>query len=400
MLLERERRASRWRVWACAVAVGLAVTAAFARDALPLAPIYSKDGNLAIYAPAAKMGYRVPVLTFAARTREELERTSRLKFGAQKCPLEIAIGDKSDGDTRVLTARLRDSDGGIRERIELPDPEAADLVLFRRAVCVALLRSWMVEAGGTDETMKDVPMWLIDGVVRHMDYESRQSDLDRVLLLWSRACLPPAAELFAAESSAAKREPSLAAVLAGWFLEKRPRGQSNLFEALLRGAATGTPWTSSRASSLLAGVDDPVAFDQAFDLWLLSEGRQVVRPGITTDGIVRRFRAHLQFFPSDCGKAMNPKRATLPLREMLPLASDPDVKKNALDLAMRVKMSALGHDGTLIAVSEGYVRFLNGFAHGANLEELSRMLTDAETMRGELEKKTARGEVLRQPAGG
>jgi len=33
-------------------------------------------------------------------------------------------------------------------RIELPDPEAADLAKFRRAICAALLRAWMVDAGG------------------------------------------------------------------------------------------------------------------------------------------------------------------------------------------------------------------------------------------------------------
>ena len=97
------------------------------RAGLPSTPVYSKDGTVVVYSPASKAGYRAPVLVFVERTREELQRTTRLKFGPQACPLEIAIGGKSDGDTRVLTARLRDREGGIRERIELPDPEAADL---------------------------------------------------------------------------------------------------------------------------------------------------------------------------------------------------------------------------------------------------------------------------------
>jgi len=175
------------------------------RVAPPAAPIYSKDGAVTVHAPANKAGYRGPVLIFVDRTREELQRTVRLKLGSANCPLEVAIGGKSDGDKRVLTARLRDGAGGVRERIELPDPEAAELAAFRRAVCVALLRAWMVDAGGTEATMRDLPVWLIDGVVRNMDRESRLADADRAQLLWSKACLPTAAELFAFDSLASRR---------------------------------------------------------------------------------------------------------------------------------------------------------------------------------------------------
>jgi hypothetical protein len=364
----------------------------------PAAPIYSKDGAVTVRAPANKSAYRAPVLVFVDRTREELQRTSRLKLGSQTCPLEVAIGGKSDGNKQVLTERLRDRAGGVLERIELPDPEAADLGLFRRAICVALLRAWMVDAGGTDATMRDLPVWLIDGVVRNMDRDTRLADSDRVLLLWSKACLPAAAELFAFNSLAATREPAVGAALAGWFLEKHQAGSP--FEGLLRGAATGTEWSVERVSQLLAGTDDRAALDEALDLWFLSERRQVIRPGTTTDGIVRRFRSCLLLYPADYGKMIDTRRAGLTFQELVALTDDPVLRRGARSKAMSVKMAALGRDGMLLAVSESYVHFLEAFARGVKPGELSRLLMEAEGMRGELERKTARGEVLQRSVGG
>ncbi len=360
----------------------------------PATPVYSKDGTVVVYAPASKAGYRAPVLVFVDRTREELKRATRLKFGSQACPLEIAIGGKSAGDTRVLTARLRDREGGVRERIELPDPEAADLAKFRRAICAALLRAWMVDAGGTEASMRELPAWLVDGLVRYMDHEPRQADADRMLLLWSHACLPAAVELFAADSLAATREPAVAAMLASWFLEKRPA--LNAFEALLRGAATGTAWRPEGAGLLLAGTDDPAAFDAALDLWLLSEGRVVIKPGLTTCGIVRRFRAHLLLYPAEYGKTLDPSRTWRTFQEAVALADDPVIRRGAAAKALELRMAAFGRDGMLLAVSDAYAAFLNALARGEKQGELSRLLMEAEGMRKELERRTAQGAVLQR----
>lgn len=360
----------------------------------PSTPVYSKDGTIVVYAPGAKSAYRAPVLVFVDRTREELRRTTRLKLGSHACLLEIAIGGQSDGDTRVLTARLRDREGGVRERIELPDPEKADLTKFRRAICAALLRAWMVDAGGTDATMRELPAWLIDGVVRYTDHEVRQTDVDRMLLLWSHACLPSAVELFAIDSLAATREPSVAAMLASWFLDKRQNVVP--FEALLRGAATGTAWRPEGAGLLLAGTDDPAAFDQALDMWLLSEGRVVIKPGMTTSGIMRRFRAHLLLYPADYGKTLDASRAWRTFQEAVASADDPVIRLAAADKAVKMRMAAFGRDGMLLALSESYAAFLEALARGAKPGDLTRLLMEAEGMRRELESRTAKGAVLQR----
>jgi hypothetical protein len=375
-------------------ALALLAWSACAGSGSMAAPIFSKDGSVAVYAPVSKAGYRAPVLVFVDRTRESLQRAVRLKLGTQVCPLEVAVGGNNNGDTRVLTARLRDADGSVRERIELPDPEAADLGLFRRAVCVALLRAWMVEAGGTDATMRDLPVWLVDGVVRFMDRDTRQPDVDRALLLWSHACLPAAEELFAEDSLAATREPAVAAVFAGWFLDKRPEGSP--FEALLRGAAKGTAWSPARAARLLAGAEGWAAFDEAADARFLEVSRQVIKPGLTTRGIVRRFRAHLLLYPGDCGKLIEPGKACLTLQELACTQATPELRQIARNQAAKVRMAAFGRDGMLLAVSEAYALFLEAFARGAKPGELSNLLMKSEQLRGELERKTANGGVLQR----
>ncbi len=361
---------------------------------MPATPVYSKDGTVVVYASSSKAGYRMPVLSFVSQCQDELQRVVRLKLGSQACPLEIAIGGQNNGDTRVLTARLRDSGGGLRERIELPDPEAADLMKFKRAICVALLRAWMVDAGGTEETMRDLPGWLIDGIVRYLDRETRPADVDRTLLLWSRACLPPAKDLFEAESLAAMREPAVSAVLASWFLEKRP--EMNPLEALLRGAATGTEWKPEVAALLLAGTNDPYTFDNYVDGRLMGEGRVVAKLGLTTIGIMRRFRSHLLLYPSYYGKMLSNNHSWCTFQEAVTRSGDPDVRQSAAVQLVHVKTAAAGRDGMLLAVSEAYGVFLDALARGAKEGELSRLLMEAEGMRRDLETRTARGAVLQR----
>lgn len=399
----RDRRCARllllsgalaWAVAAPAQRDGLRV----AQSGAKAAPVYSKDGTVVVFAPSAKAGYRMPVLSFVSQRSEELQRAVRLKLGSQACPLEIAIGGQSDGDARVLTARLRDPGGGVRERIELPDPEAADLATFRRAICVALLRAWMVEAGGTEATMRDLPAWLIDGVLRYMDRETRQADVDRTLLLWSRACLPPAADLFAAESLATTREPAVAAVLASWFLERRK--DRPLFEALLRGAATGTAWSPEAAGELVAGTKDLSELDAYVDQRLLSDGRVVAKPGLTTAGILRRFRSHLLLYPAFYGKSLGQTRPWCSFQEAAVRSGDPEVRASASAQCGRVRLAAVGRDGMLLAVAEAYVAFLEALERGEKAGELSRLLTEAEGMRRALEEKAARGAVLQRTVEG
>lgn len=361
--------------------------------ARPAAPMFSRDGAVTVRSQVEQNGYRAPILVFVDRTREGLQRTVRMKLGSANAPLEIVVGGQRDGDTRVVASQVRGMDGKMRERIELPDPEAADLVQFKRAICVALLRGWMSEAGGPQGVPREMPAWLIGGLMRYMERETRLADLDRTLLLWSHACLPPASELVAFDCWASLREPAVAATMLAWLLERRASG--NAFEMLLRGLATGSDWRADRVALAVVGNSDEAAFDEALDLWLLSEGRQVVQVGVTSDGVVRRFRANLLLYPSDCDKEWKSGRPWVSFEEAIALVADPAIRRWAVDKANAVRLAAVGHDGMLLAVCDAYAHFLESCARGEKRDVLLRLLQEAEAKRSELERKTARGEVLR-----
>ncbi|MDX9866664.1 MAG: hypothetical protein RBT78_01945 [Kiritimatiellia bacterium] len=396
--IRRLAAAAGWMLSVLAAAGGEPYGPRLARRSAPAAAITSRDGTVVVRAPVAMASYRAPVLVFVDRTREELARATRLRLVTPSCPLEIVIGDRRDGDTRVLGSRVLDPGGGVFERIELPDPEAADLGRFRRAISLALLRAWMVEAGGREGVMRDVPLWLVDGVVRHTGRETRQQDIDRTLLLWSRACLPPAAALFAGESVAASREPAVAAVLASWLLERRPDGLP--FEKLLRAAAQGQAWGPEAAARMLTGAEDTLAFDAALDLWFAALGRTVVKPGLTSSGIVRRFRSRLLLYPAFYGTTWGYERPHLTFREAAMRSDEPEVRRRAAVQARLIEMAAVGRDGMLLAVSEAYASFLQGVSSGAAQGELLRRLMEAEGMRRELELRTGRGMVLQRTESG
>jgi hypothetical protein len=358
---------------------------------LPAAPIYAGDNAVVVHSSQRRAGYRGPVLMFVNRIRDLFQSGLNMRVGSQHCPLEIVIGEKSDGDKSVLTARLRDDRGNLRERIVLPDPEAADLDRLRRALAVAFLRVWMVEAGGTDKSMQDLPNWLIDGMMRYMHSGTRQSDLDHSYALWSDGALPPAEQLYAFESEVAEQEPAVAAVLAGWFLEKRARA----FKQLLRDASSGIEWNVANISELLA-ENFAGDFDRMLDLRMLELGRRVIEPGLTTEGIVSRFRSELLLFPTDYGMIFSRTNAYCTFDRAISLAELPAVRKAAHFQALKIRAASAGRDGTLLALSEEYVRFLRELALGESPERMSAMLEQAERKRRKLEEYLAKGAVLRR----
>lgn len=367
------------------------VNAPLPQSRFPAPPMYSGDGSVVVYSAVAQAAYRGPVLLFVNRTREMFLQGLNITPGSLNCPLEIKIGEKSDGDPSVLSARVRDPKGNLRERIELPDPEAADLTRFRRAVVVAFLRVYMVDAGGTDATMRNLPNWLIDGVIRYMDGSQRQADLDRTYLLWSNACLPPAEQLYAFDSYPALREPAVAAFLAGWFLENR----GVLFKTLLKEAARGKLWSAEYAAGVL--TEGPVdGFDQLLDMRLQTLGHRVVSPGVTTAGIVRRFRSELLLFPCDYGMLFTAQRGCYTFQDAMAEPEDADLRRSAHDRAGKIKMAAVGRDGMLLAVSEQYVKFLQAFAKGVKPGELMQILQQAEALRRDLEQRLEGGAVLKR----
>ena len=360
-------------------------------------PIYSKDGKIVVQAPMAQRNYRSPVLVFTDRVRESLARSTGLTFSPKNGLLEIAIGSQTNRDTSVKSRRFRDpASGALKERIELPDPEGADLDRFRAAICAALLNLWVADHDRDPATPPaTLPPWLGEGFARHTFRENRQQNLDRTLRLWSNACLPPAAGLWAADSTAAIREPAVAATLCG-FLTKRDAESFHLKSLLLRVAA-GEAWTPALLAKTLAGTDDLTAFDQWMDRLMLASVRTVVAPGMTTAGIARRFRSSLLLYPPVSVIVNDSFPEEMSFQQLALRANDPVYRSLALRHVQTVRLAAMGRDGTLLAVADAYEAFLMAIVKGAKPGVISRLLLTAEAKRTEMEQALAQGGPLRVP---
>ncbi|MEI7946269.1 MAG: hypothetical protein WCJ02_06210 [bacterium] len=343
----------------------------------------------------AMAAYRTPVLMFADNARTDFFRATRLTIINQPAPINIFIGTKRDGDTRVFSSRIRLSDDEVIERIELPDPEAADLMHLRRAIWLAFYRSWLVSAGGGNEaTLTKLPTWMAEGVIRKMDKTTWAIDIDRVLQLWSHAALPTARDLLTAQNGATT-EPALGTVMATYLSERKTHEGKSVLDTLIKAAAQGNDWTPERICSAITNASDLDKLDENLDLWFLSLTKKVVIPGTTSEGIVERFRASLLIYPSDYGKFFNTNKPCITFHELTDYANDPLLRQAATGQARWVRMSAIGRDETLTNLAESYIAFLDAFVSGKKGDELVRLLMLAETQRKELEQAVRDGKTLK-----
>jgi len=362
---------------------------------MPAAPIFSNDRLICVRSSLAMARYRTPVLLFADNVRSEFLRSARLTFTNPPAQLEIMIGNKRDGDTQVLSSRICISEKDVLERIELPDPEAADLTLFRRAIYLALYRSWLVaSSGGTEATLSKLPIWLVEGAIRKMDKTTWSADIDRVLSLWSHAQLPPAHALLIAKNGSAS-EPALGAVLVAYLSERKGLEGKKPLDVLIKNASIGDDWSIEKIAVAITQTTDLQRLDEDLDLWLLALSKKVVLPGMTSEGVLQRFRSSLLIYPSDYGKLFNPKKPYITLQDLLETKDDPALRKAARGQARRIGMEAIGRDATLLGVAESYVSFLEAYASGKTGTDLERLLVDAEAQRKAIEQAVQTGKTVR-----
>jgi hypothetical protein len=365
------------------------------RALMPVAPIFSSDRLICVRSSIGMAGYRTPVLLFTDNTRSEFFRATRLVFPTPPAQLEILIGNKRDGDKQVLSSRFRLSDKDVVERIELPDPEAADLALFRRAIWLALYRSWLVSSSeGNENILTKLPSWLAEGAIRKMDKTTWAADIDRILWLWSHAALPPAQELLLIKNGAIS-EPAIGTVLVAYLSERKSSEGKTPFDTLLKNASAGNDWSIEKIAGAITGTTNLQHLDEDLDLWLLSLSKKVVLLGMTSEGVLQRFRSSLLIYPSDYGKVFNSKKPYITFQELLETKDDPVLRKAALVQARRIGMAAIGRDATLTGLAERYMAFLEAYAAGKQKPDLAQLLAVAEAQRKEVEQAVQAGKTLR-----
>jgi hypothetical protein len=342
----------------------------------------------------AMAGYRTPVLLFVDNARADFFRAARLSFTNPPAPINIFIGNQKNGDKRVLSSRVRVSHDEVIERIELPDPEAADLLQVRRAVWLGFYRSWLVSNGGGHEsTLTKLPTWMAEGVIRKMDQTTWTTDIDRFLYLWSHAALPSAAEMLAPKNGS-DTEPAVGTVMVAYLSERKTLETKPVLDALIKAAAQGSDWTPERICSAITGTTELEKLDADLDLWLLTLSQKVVKPGTTTQGVVERFRSSLLIYPSDYGKFFDHSKPCITFQELIEHAKDPLLRQAAVGQAKWVRMGAIGRDERLNDLAESYVAFLHAFASGKKSGEMIRLLMQAEAQRRELEQTVRDGKTL------
>ncbi len=365
-----------------------------ARFALP-SVIFSGDGLFAISAPPATAEYRAAVLTFAHTVQQGLEHDLRVTWPRPDHPIVIALGIATN-DTRILAARLADSDGGGREQIEIPDPEHGDLDLLRACVTRALLRQWLRAAAANGASSGPVlpPDWLILGISRHLGGQHRLDDADAVYAQWSRGRLPTARELLTAEPCAAMRDPAMQAVVAAWLL-----GQPNAVGGqILRRLSKGTPWTPALVATLVCGaVGDSLALDEAWDAWQLSSVRDVRQPGTTSAAVAQAFQSQLLLYPADYGIVTADGWRGRTFSECLDLPRTDALRDAVLAKARQLRLFATGRDTTLQHVAEAYAQVLDALASGAPTAVLKPRLAAADDACRQMMARIGQGGALRDP---
>lgn len=385
-------------VWA------MAATAAMAETTLPLtapqpilqapAPIYSRDNTFVILSSAVNADYRLPVLKFADELRGALAQIMNIRVEKPEVPIIIMLGDLT-GETNAVGKQVQDVLGHWREQIEIGDPEHVDLNRLRVALTRALIRVWLTTAAGPGGAPTTPPDWFLRGLGHAVQRTERQAHLEAVLILWSRGRIPPMMELLAPVPVAAFDEPALPAVLITWMSERESGGER--MRKLWQHLVTGGVWNADTLLHVLWSEDAAAHIDEDWDRWLVARKRLVLEPGLTTAGMLSRFRLQLAVFPADHDVPLSEGWRARSLSDLLPYAKAPWIKRLADAQIMQLRAAAIGRDGTLYAVAEAYIEFLTALAQHEPAGVLQTRLLSADRLLQAAEAATASGKTLREP---
>lgn len=353
-------------------------------DKMPAEPFFSGDRAIRVRSAQITASYRAPVLGFIDRTRQDFLQVFRLPLQPADYLIDVEIGIQADGDTHVIVKRGRGLDGRPIDVIQLPAPDTSDLDLLRNAVAHALLRAYLTKLGGNAQSISLLPEWFTEGLWLFIGGRERTGDFDRAWTLWTEGRLPVAATLWSADSPA-NSDPGLQAALLACLIDRHTSNRA--FQTILSEAAAGHYYDWKIVAGHLAGTHEPWAFDHFWDRWMIQEGRRILTPGLTTRGVISRFRSSLLLYPVYSDKIPPLYRLEgMDFRTAIRYAALPAVRNAAAAQAFKVRTAAAGRDENLGTVAELYARFLVMLAAGGTSDkDLAAMLKLAETERARFE---------------
>ena len=342
-----------------AVIVALAAMAVGAESAVAPKAAVSADGFIRVVSyddPRDEVGFRLPILAFAGKTVDAISATFELKRTKAKEPgLVIYALEGRTNDTRVLVQPETRKNGSKVVKIFLPSPGYSDLDELRVGIARAFVGP-------------ELPDWVVQGILRCLDAETRRADQRFVLTLWSDGRLPffPAlcTDLRVSKGPAA----ALPGYMVGWMREKK-----------LIGKLMAEKWDGRQLAELLTGETEPSLQDRASDEHLARLARSVLEPGDCGLFELDVFASRLFLYSPTFDVKMCNGRTVCSFREAIDEnGSNLMVRAAAFLKSREIPLYAIGRGDELQATAAAYERFLLGVAAGEDRKKLEDMLNTAD----------------------
>ena len=322
--------------------------------------------------PGDPRGFRLPILSFASKCVENIERAYKLEIPKRDSPgLVIHAMDGQTNDTSVI-ARTERRDSGLVTRISLPSPGFSDIDLLRFEIAKAYFASWIDRNAPKGIKTNALPDWFVQGALRSANVAVAHADTRFVLELWSSARLP----FFPALCTDMRLVKGPGAALPGYLVTFARERRA--FKPVLERLASGAKWDGAWLAEQLTGEREPVAQDRASDERLARLARAVLSPGEASEWDLRMFASRLRLYP--VGRARDPI-VSYSFEDAIPLASKSTSLQNAAARkSIEMPMYVVGRGEGLMAAGEAYRQFLGAMARGDDAAKLRPLLKEADRL--------------------
>lgn len=355
----REVRRTFLAATVSAVAALAVLSAKAGFDFAPKAAV-SADGFIRVVAydnPRDEVGFRRPILSFAGNLVDSLSKTFDVKRVNVKEPgLIIYAMDGRTNDTRVIVRPETRPNGSKVVKIFLPSPGYSDMDELRAGIAKSF-------AGA------DMPDWLVQGILRCCDEETRREDIRFVLELWMSGRLPFFPALCTDLRTGKGKAAALPGYVAGWIKERK-----------ILGKLKEERWSGARLAELLTGETDPAMQDRASDERLARLARMVLAPGECGRWDLDFFSSRLMLRSPFFDIKLKSGRSVCSFEEAIDAGeSNLLVRSAALLKSRELPIYALGRGDALREAADAYVRFLLGVAAGEKKDDLEKLLKKADS---------------------
>ena len=320
----------------------------------------SSDGFIRVVAednPRDEVGFRLPILAYAGKTLDAISKAFNIKRTRVTEPgLVIYAMDGRTNDTRVIIRPETRKNGSKVVKIFLPSPGYSDLEELR----VGIARSFLGDG---------LPDWVVQGVLRCEDDDTRREDERFVLELWSNARLPFFPALCTDLRVGKGRAAALPGYMAGWIRERK----------LLKKLAE-EKWDGTRLAELLTGETNPMMQDRASDERLARLARSVLQPGECGLWELNFFNSRLSLYSPVFNVKIARGEFSCPFRDAIEEGgTNLMVRAAAFLKAREVPLYALGRGEEMQNVARAYTMFLLSLAGGEDSQKLHALLASADS---------------------